>query len=141
MGREKDSKKSRIESDIAIKEKISDGLSSGVKKAQSSPYSLTDKATSDFKEIQNQVLDQEGFERNCKTLAAWCNLFTALSRQPSIGKDASCYAHGLLSHYVAGLRKKIYYITAETGEIIIVRILTYEVPEHVQKEIDKYSPR
>lgn len=141
MGRKKDSKKSNVEMDFIIKEEISKGLSSGLKKAENTPYSLTDEATSDFKAIYNDILDEEGFEIASLKHAAWCNVFLFLSKHSGYGKDTSHYAHGLRMHFIGGMNKKVYYLPARENEIIIVRILTHDVPEHIQKEIDKHSPR
>jgi plasmid stabilization system protein ParE len=141
MEGKKDSKKSDIEMDLAIKEEISKGLSSGIKKAENTPYTLTDEATSDFKILYNDILDKEGFEIASLKHAAWCNVFLFLSKHPSYGKDASHYAHGLRKHFIGGMNKRIYYIEGQNREIIIVRILHAPVPEHVQKEIDKHKPR
>lgn len=123
MAGEKDSKNRGVETDITIKNKISKGLSSGIKKTENTPYALTDKATSDFKKIFNHTLDKEGFEKSAMTFAAWCNVFEYLSKNPDYGKDASHYAHGLKSHLIPNMNKHIYFIAGQDDEIIVVRIL------------------
>lgn len=139
MKKKKDRKNSNFIFDRAIEEQILQGLSSGLKKSQNTPYTLTNQATSDFKTIFNLTVDKEGFERGCTTLSTWQRVFLFLSQHPDFGKDASHYTPGLRSHFIGGINKRIYYIAGQEGEIIVVRIISVALAKHVQKVIDKYS--
>lgn len=141
MRTKKDSKNPNINFEPAIEEQILKGLSSGLKTSKNTAYSLTYEATSDIKNILNLIPSAEGLKRRCKAFTAWDKLFSFLSKHPDFGKDASHYAHGLQSHFIGGINKRIYYILGHEREIIIVRIISVEIPLHVQMAINQYTQK
>lgn len=139
MRAKKDSKNPNLNFESAIEEQILTGLSSGLKSSRDTTYSLTDEARSDIKNILNLIPSAQRLELRRKAFTAWDKLFSFLSRHPDFGKDASHYAHGLRSHFIGGINKRIYYIPGQGREIIIVRIISVEIPLHVQKAINHYQ--